>query len=161
CVPGRRHFRPSSTGGQRAGTARADRRHAPERTLPRARPGRGGAVTALAFELTPALEASEPPEARGLARDQVRLMVASRASGEVVHTSFRSLPAFLRPGDLIVINNSATLPAAVPATLANGEPIEVRFATRAPQSTAEDLVVVELRGAGGQPLPGAATAGEE
>ncbi len=75
----------------------------------------GGAVSALAFELAPALEASEPPEARGLARDEVRLMVAGRRSGEIVHARFRDLPAHLRPGDLLVINTSATLPAAVPA----------------------------------------------
>ena len=31
--------------------------------------------------LPPHLEAAEPPEARGLARDEVRLLVASRASG--------------------------------------------------------------------------------
>lgn len=118
-------------------------------------------MTALAFELTPALEASEPAEARGLERDQVRLMVASRASGEVVHTKFRELPAFLGPGDLLVINNSATLPAAVPAIRANGSQIEVRFATRAPQSATHDLFVVELRSAGGESPLGTGSAGEE
>lgn len=92
-------------------------------------------MSSLAFELLPALEASEPPEARGLQRDEVRLMVARRASDAIVHSRFRRLPAYLEPGDLIVINNSATLPAAVPATRADGTRIEVRFATRAPSRT--------------------------
>jgi S-adenosylmethionine:tRNA ribosyltransferase-isomerase len=107
-------------------------------------------VTPLVFELAPALEASEPPEARGLARDEVRLMVASRSSADMVHTRFRKLPSYLRPGDLIVINSSATLPAAVPATNGDGTAIEARFATRAPWSESTDLFVVELRSAGGE-----------
>ena len=69
---------------------------------------------ALAFTLPPALEAAEPPEARGLARDAVRLMVA-RGRGPLVHARFRDLPDHLRPGDLLVINESATIPAALPA----------------------------------------------
>jgi len=102
------------------------------------------------FELTSALEASEPPEARGLARDQVRLMVANRSSESIVHTRFAELPRYLRPGDLLVINNSATLPAAVAARRGDGAPIEVRFATRAPRRASTDLFVVELRSAGGE-----------
>ena len=109
-------------------------------------------MTTLAFELTRALEASEPPEARGLARDEVRLMVATRASEEIVHSRFRALPNYLRPGDLLVINNSATLPAAVPASRGDGSAIEVRFSTRAPQRTT-DLFIVELRNAGGNRQP--------
>ncbi len=35
--------------------------------------------------LPPALEASEPPEARGLSRDGVRLLVGRRRTGEVSH----------------------------------------------------------------------------
>ena len=43
------------------------------------------------FTLPTELEASEPPEARGLARDEVRLMVSYRASNRVIHTQFREL----------------------------------------------------------------------
>lgn len=92
-------------------------------------------MSTLAFELIAALEASEPPEARALQRDEVRLMVARRTGQTIVHTRFRQLPAYLEPGDLVVINNSATLPAAVPATRTDGTRIEVRFATRAPGRT--------------------------
>ncbi len=58
--------------------------------------------------------AAEPPEARGLARDGVRLLVARRAEQALAHATFRDLPRFLAPGDLLVVNTSATLPAAVP-----------------------------------------------
>jgi S-adenosylmethionine:tRNA ribosyltransferase-isomerase len=64
------------------------------------------------FELPPALEAREPAEARGRGRDDVRLLV-SRGSAEPVHACFRDLPALLEPGDLLVINTSGTLPAAL------------------------------------------------
>jgi S-adenosylmethionine:tRNA ribosyltransferase-isomerase len=56
-------------------------------------------------------EASVPPEARGLARDEVRLAVATRTG--TTHTVARDLPDHLRPGDLLVVNTSATLPSAV------------------------------------------------
>ncbi|YCK33075.1 S-adenosylmethionine:tRNA ribosyltransferase-isomerase [Actinomadura sp. ATCC 39365] len=66
----------------------------------------------LDFALPADLSAHEPPEARGLARDAVRLMV-SRGEAEPAHHRFGDLPGLLDPGDLIVVNNSATLPAAV------------------------------------------------
>ncbi|MEW9527637.1 S-adenosylmethionine:tRNA ribosyltransferase-isomerase [Microbispora sp. NPDC049125] len=67
----------------------------------------------LDFALPPPREAHEPPEARGLRRDGVRLMVSRRDTGEVSHHVFSDLPSVLSPGDLLVVNNSATLPAAV------------------------------------------------
>lgn len=63
------------------------------------------------FTLPPELEAHEPPEARGLRRDEVRLL-AGEPSG-VTHHRFTQLPDLLRPGDLLVVNTSATMPAAV------------------------------------------------
>jgi S-adenosylmethionine:tRNA ribosyltransferase-isomerase len=116
-------------------------------------------MSALAFELAPALEASEPPEARGLARDEVRLMVAARGAGEIVHTRFHELTTHLRAGDLLVLNTSATLPAAVTA-VHDGEPVEVRFSTPAPHDPGDELHVVELRTAGGEAMLGAGRAGE-
>jgi S-adenosylmethionine:tRNA ribosyltransferase-isomerase len=102
-------------------------------------------TAALAFELPDCLEASEPPEARGLARDDVRLLVASRAGGDLVHARFRDLPAFLREGDVLVVNTSRTIPAAIAAARADGGAIEVRFATKAPD-LGEAWWVVEPRG---------------
>jgi S-adenosylmethionine:tRNA ribosyltransferase-isomerase len=63
---------------------------------------------ALAFELPERLEATEPPPER----DQVRLLAASGAG--LGHHRFTDLPDLLRPGDLLVVNTSATLPAALP-----------------------------------------------
>ncbi len=51
------------------------------------------------------------PEARGLARDEVRLAVVTPGGTE--HTVAWELPRWLEPGDLLVVNTSATLPAAV------------------------------------------------
>ena len=70
--------------------------------------------TALGFRLPPALETARPPEERGLARDAVRLMVA-RYGAPLAHGRMTELPRFLRPGDLLVVNESATIPAALEA----------------------------------------------
>jgi S-adenosylmethionine:tRNA ribosyltransferase-isomerase len=102
-------------------------------------------MSALHFELPRRLEAHEPPEARGLGRDDVRLLVACKRDGRITHARFKDLPAFLAPGDLVVVNTSATLPAAVPAARADGSPVELRFSTPAPHRVAERWWVVELR----------------
>ena len=65
------------------------------------------------FTLPASLEAHEPPEARGLPRDGVRMLVSRRASGEISQHGFADLPGLLLPGDLLVINTTATLPAQV------------------------------------------------
>ncbi|HEY2600168.1 MAG TPA: S-adenosylmethionine:tRNA ribosyltransferase-isomerase, partial [Thermoleophilaceae bacterium] len=112
-------------------------------------------TAALAFDLPTALEAHEPPEARGLARDEVRLMAASRGDGSIAHAHFRDLPEFLNAGDLLVINTSATLPAAVPARRSDGTSVELRFATAAPRLPDGRWWVVELRsGDGASPFRG-------
>ena len=70
----------------------------------------------IAFELPEQLIAHEPPEARGLARDGVRLMVSRIAAGDITHTGFTHLPDFLKRGDVLVINTSKTINAAFEAT---------------------------------------------
>jgi S-adenosylmethionine:tRNA ribosyltransferase-isomerase len=105
-------------------------------------------AAALAFELPQALEATAPPEARGSARDAVRLMVARSRAEQITHAAFTELPEFLAAGDLVVINVSQTLPAAVAATRADGTAVRVHFATRAP-GLDEQWRVVELRSADG------------
>jgi S-adenosylmethionine:tRNA ribosyltransferase-isomerase len=103
-------------------------------------------VSAVAFELPRALEATEPPEARGLARDDVRLMVAERTSGRIEHARFGDLPSFLAPGDVVVVNTSATLPAAVAGTHADGSALTLHVATAAPHLPGGTWWIVELRG---------------
>jgi S-adenosylmethionine:tRNA ribosyltransferase-isomerase len=103
---------------------------------------------ALAFDLPPRLEAHEPPEARGLARDEVRLLVAGGHDGRIVHARFRDLPDFLEAGDVLVVNTSATLPASLPAVRAGSDDreLELRLSTPAPgRPEAEHCWFVELR----------------
>jgi len=118
-----------------------------------ARPNTGGARTgrleSLDFELPPELEAGEPPEARGLARDEVRLMVSYRNDDRIVHAGFRDLPGFLAPGDVLVVNTSGTMNAAVPAARENGATPMLHLSTHLPA----DLWTVELRSPeGAKPL---------
>jgi S-adenosylmethionine:tRNA ribosyltransferase-isomerase len=108
-------------------------------------------MSAFQFELPQRLEAHEPPEARGLSRDDVRLLVACNHDGRITHARFKDLAAFLAPGDLVVINTSATLPAALPGRLADGSAVELRLSTPAPHRVAERWWVVELRD-GDRPL---------
>ncbi len=59
------------------------------------------------FALPPELIAQMPARER----DQSRLLVLCRASGSVAHEQFRALLNHLRPGDVLVLNNSAVIPA--------------------------------------------------
>lgn len=102
----------------------------------------------LDFALAPHLEAHEPPEARGLARDGVRLLVSHRAGDRLVHARFAQLPDLLRAGDLVVANDSATLPAALTAHRADGALLPLHLSSR----LADDVWVVEPRvGTAGPP----------
>jgi S-adenosylmethionine:tRNA ribosyltransferase-isomerase len=85
----------------------------------------------LDFTLPAELEAHQPPEARGVPRDQVRLLVSRGGTGSISHHGFGELPGLLRPGDLLVVNTSATVPAAVP--LMNG--LTVHFSTQLPDGS--------------------------
>jgi S-adenosylmethionine:tRNA ribosyltransferase-isomerase len=72
----------------------------------------------LLFERPAELQATAPAEARGLRRDQVRLLVSTPWGHR--HTRFVDLVDWLEPGDLLVVNRSATLPASLPAVGAAG-----------------------------------------
>ncbi|MCO6009379.1 S-adenosylmethionine:tRNA ribosyltransferase-isomerase [Actinoallomurus purpureus] len=114
----------------------------------------------LDFALPPALEAHEPPPRR----DDVRLLAATRDG--VTHHAFTDLPDLLLPGDLLVVNTSATLPAAVRL-----DRLAVHFSGPLPSRAADGSWLVELRlrtgpvtepyagGCPGEwfPLPGGAT----
>jgi S-adenosylmethionine:tRNA ribosyltransferase-isomerase len=60
------------------------------------------------------IEADRPPELRGTPRDRVRLLVSH--GDRVSDRTFNDLPALLRPGDLLVVNVSKTLPATLDAS---------------------------------------------
>jgi S-adenosylmethionine:tRNA ribosyltransferase-isomerase len=104
----------------------------------------------LHFELPSELEAGEPPEARGLRRDEVRLMVSYLDDDRVVHSRFGDLPGFLKAGDTLVVNTSGTMNAALPAERRDGgTPVTVHLSTHLPT----DLWIVELRSfSGNEPL---------
>jgi S-adenosylmethionine:tRNA ribosyltransferase-isomerase len=102
------------------------------------------------------VEASEPPEARGLRRDDVRLLVSRVDVGRIEHGHFRELPRWLLPGDVLVVNTSGTLNAALMARVGRetrsretrspetGSPAIVHLSTRLPGG----YWVVEIRGPG-------------
>lgn len=87
---------------------------------------------------TPVRSASSPPEARGIARDGVRLLVAEPDA--IHHVRLRDLPDLLKPGDLLVVNTSKTLAAAVEARR-HRRPATVHFSTALPDGS----WAVELR----------------
>jgi len=98
-------------------------------------------TAALHFELPRDLEAAAPPTVR----DEVRLMVAQQGR-PLVHTRFLDLADHLDPGDLLVVNDSATLPAALPALRADGGAVDLHLST--PDPSNPDRWVVEVRSDG-------------
>ncbi|MCU1454663.1 MAG: S-adenosylmethionine:tRNA ribosyltransferase-isomerase [Acidimicrobiales bacterium] len=88
----------------------------------------------LDFVLPADLEAHEPLEAAGRPRDDVRLLV-SRGLDEPIDSRFGFLPAYLQPGDLLVVNTSATIPAALTGRLEDGEEVAVHLSTPLPDGT--------------------------
>jgi S-adenosylmethionine:tRNA ribosyltransferase-isomerase len=70
-----------------------------------------------------------------MTRDAVRMMVAYRSSGLLTHSTFALLPAFLEAGDLIVVNTSGTIPAAVSATTPDGSRVAGHLSTRLDDGT--------------------------
>jgi S-adenosylmethionine:tRNA ribosyltransferase-isomerase len=98
-------------------------------------------LSLIEFSLPPELEASAPPEARGLRRDQVRLMVSNYSTDQVRHIRFYNIDSHLDEGDVLVINTSRTRNAALLATRADGERLEIHLSTHFD----DDLWTVELR----------------
>jgi S-adenosylmethionine:tRNA ribosyltransferase-isomerase len=84
------------------------------------------------FALPPELEAAEPSEARGLPRDGVRLLVSDVERDVIEHARFSDLLRWLDPGDLLVVNTSGTMNAAISATAEDGDAFELHVSTRLP-----------------------------
>ncbi len=83
--------------------------------------------------------APAPAEERGLARDQVRLLVAT--PDRLVHTRFHRLADHLRAGDLVVVNTSATVAGEADGVSSRHGPVVVHVATPLP----DGAWVIELR----------------
>ena len=87
------------------------------------------------FDVPENLAATEPAKVRGSGRDDVRMLVAGLS--RLSHQRFRDLPQNMQPGDLLLVNTSATLPASLRAS--NG--LRVHISTEAPDGN----WVVEVR----------------
>lgn len=107
------------------------------------------------WKLPPQRLASRPPEARGLRRDQVRLLVSHYRDGrpELEHTRFERLGDHLVAGDVLVINTSGTLPAALDARHADGRRLRLHLSAHAPSAPADWSVELRLPQADGSSRP--------
>lgn len=103
------------------------------------------------FEPPDELTADAPPERRGLGRDGVRLLVAAQDDGGIslAHRRFRDIGEQLRPGDVLVVNNSATVAGEMDAVLVGRGPVVVHVGGELDDCT----WVVELRSAPDAALP--------
>ncbi len=88
------------------------------------------------YELPPELIAQEPVEPR----DAARLMVVDRRTGHIAHHHFRDLPDLLRPGDVLVANNTRVIPARLFARKPTGGRVEILLLVRRDEVTWEALV---------------------
>jgi len=103
-------------------------------------------ATTFDFYLPSELNASYPPERRGIRRDHVKMMVLNRLTGNVRHDQFFQLSNYLKQGDLVVLNNSRTLPAILQAKLLREtklleEKVEIRLARRRDEDVWDVLIV--------------------
>jgi S-adenosylmethionine:tRNA ribosyltransferase-isomerase len=88
------------------------------------------------YDLPPALIAQAPAETR----DASRLLVVDRVGGGLTDRAFHELPALLRPGDCLVVNDSRVIPARVLAEDVDGRPVELLFAEAVSEAAWRALV---------------------
>lgn len=93
------------------------------------------------FQLPDNLQCAKPTEERGIARDKVRLMVSNRLTDKIEHTFFRNILYYLEEGDVLVVNTSGTLKAALEAQRSDGTLLRIHFSTK----KSNNQWIVELR----------------
>ncbi len=98
-------------------------------------------ISPFHFQLPDNLQCAKPTEERGIARDKVRLMVSNRLTDKVEHTLFRNMLYYLEEGDVLVVNTSGTLKAALEAQHSDGTLLRIHFSTK----KSNDQWIVELR----------------
>ena len=79
-----------------------------------------------------------PPEAiaqRPAPRGTARLLTLDRATGAIGHRSIADLPALLRPGDVLVLNDTKVIPARIFGTDERGRRTEFLLVERVPEET--------------------------
>jgi S-adenosylmethionine:tRNA ribosyltransferase-isomerase len=100
-------------------------------------------TSAFDYDLPPELIAQTPIEPR----DASRLLVIERDTGTILHRHFHDLPEFLRPGDLLVYNESRVIPARLFGRKLSGGRVEVLLLRPRDERVWETLV----RGRGMRP----------
>ncbi len=93
-------------------------------------------VTDFNYELPQELIAQHPMEPR----DHSRLLVVDKCTGALEHRHFYDLPDYLRPGDVLVFNDTRVIPARLHGTKDTGAHVEVFLLTRRNASDWEVLV---------------------
>lgn len=92
------------------------------------------------FHLPKSLACAKPTEERGILRGEVRLMVSNRTNDSIAHTTFGEIGNYLREGDVLIVNTSGTIKAALSTRLPNGK--EGRIHLSSPLGSNEYLVEV-------------------
>ena len=107
----------------------------------------------LLFDRPEHLQATVPPETGSTPRDGVRLLVTTPDGN--VHARFNELHDFLQKGDLLVVNESATIPASLPAEGSVG-----KFTLNLSTNYGDGLWLAEPRWSSSKPGPLPLTEGE-
>ncbi|MCP4442124.1 MAG: S-adenosylmethionine:tRNA ribosyltransferase-isomerase [Aureispira sp.] len=95
----------------------------------------------LEFDLPKHLQCSKPTEERGIARDEVKLMISQTSNNHIDHDIFRNIGDYLQEGDVLVVNTSGTLKAALETEYTDGTVLRVHLSTR----KAYQHWIIELR----------------
>ena len=93
------------------------------------------------FPLPPELVAQHPAPSR----DAAKLMVVRRAEGGIDDRGFSDLPSLLRPGDLLVLNDTRVTPARLALTRATGGRVEALLVRRVTERRWEALLHTSRR----------------
>ena len=130
-LPRRGHLRPAAARARASRACSTLIEAAPaERPLPRRR-ARTVHRHERARARPPTLEAHEPPEARGAAATTSRCWSPTGPTAARSTRASATCPRSSQPGDLLVVNTSATLPAALPARGSASEPVRLHLSTPA------------------------------
>lgn len=96
--------------------------------------------SARSFQIPEYLNAHTPAELRGIQRDHVRLMTLDTVTGDYSHDYFYKLDSYLFEGDLLVLNNSRTIPAVIKGKRGK-QTIEIRLSRKLSDKEWEALIV--------------------
>lgn len=93
------------------------------------------------FVIPEKLNATIPPEIRGKSRSDVNLLILDRDSEKYHHSHFENIVSFIQEGDLLVFNNSRTIPAVLKGTIKRNLKVEIRLSRKLSSHKWEALLV--------------------